>query len=189
MQGSNIHIISRSWKSGSAWFLPGKTWSVNYKLNWEVAVWGCADTSDFEIWGANKFLRKVLLTKPKLHENIPICSWEVNNFHLGVNIPIPYLYRNNTHYVKSVRIRSYSDPHFSSIFPHSDWIREYVGKYADQNNLTLFTQWQEIIWLKSFTKSILWLLFYHTAQKMTFSIKGTLMQIWKSAYIFFFVWK
>ena len=135
MQGSNIHIISRSWKSGSAWFLPGKTWSVNYKLNWEVAVWGCADTSDFEIWGANKFLRKVLLTKPKLHENIPICSWEVNNFHLGVNIPIPYLYRNNTHYVKSVRIRSYSDPHFSSIFPHSDWIREYVGKYADQNNL------------------------------------------------------
>ena len=25
--------------------------------------------------------------------------------------------------VKSVRIRSYSGPHFSSIFPHSDWIR------------------------------------------------------------------
>ena len=25
--------------------------------------------------------------------------------------------------VKSVRIRSYSGPHFSRIFPHSDWIR------------------------------------------------------------------
>ena len=29
------------------------------------------------------------------------------------------------HCVKSVRIRSYSDPFFSRIFPHSDWIRPY----------------------------------------------------------------
>ena len=28
-----------------------------------------------------------------------------------------------SHCVKRVRIRSYSVPHFSSIFPHSDWIR------------------------------------------------------------------
>ena len=27
------------------------------------------------------------------------------------------------HSVKSVRIRSYSGPHFSRVFPHSDWIR------------------------------------------------------------------
>ena len=28
------------------------------------------------------------------------------------------------HYVKSVRIQCYSGPHFSRIFPHSDWIRK-----------------------------------------------------------------
>ena len=51
------------------------------------------------------------------------------------------------HYVKSVRIGSYSGPHFSHIFPHSDWIRrdtqylsvfrpnaEKCEKNADQNN-------------------------------------------------------
>ena len=30
---------------------------------------------------------------------------------------------SNWHCVKRVRIRSYSGPHFSRIFPHSDWIR------------------------------------------------------------------
>ena len=30
--------------------------------------------------------------------------------------------------VKSVRIRSYSRPHFSHIFPFSDWMRENAGK-------------------------------------------------------------
>ena len=51
------------------------------------------------------------------------------------------------HCVKRVRIRSYSGPHFSRNFPHSDWIRrdtEYLSvfspnagnceKNADQNN-------------------------------------------------------
>ena len=51
------------------------------------------------------------------------------------------------HCVKSVRVRSYSGPLFSRIFPHSDWIRRdssYLfvfspnvgkrGKNADQNN-------------------------------------------------------
>ena len=47
------------------------------------------------------------------------------------------------HCVKSDRVRSYSGPHFSRIFPHSDWIRispysfrmrEKSGKNADQNN-------------------------------------------------------
>ena len=51
------------------------------------------------------------------------------------------------HCVKSVRIWSYSGPHFSSIFPHSNWIRrdtDYLfvfspnagkcGKNANQNN-------------------------------------------------------
>ena len=45
------------------------------------------------------------------------------------------------HCVKSVRIRSYSGPHFSRIFPHSDWIRRdflriqsECGKNPDQNN-------------------------------------------------------
>ena len=54
---------------------------------------------------------------------------------------------NETHCVKRVRIQSYSDPHFSRIFPHLDWIwrdTEYLpvfsrnagkcGKNADQNN-------------------------------------------------------
>ena len=54
---------------------------------------------------------------------------------------------NDLHGAKGVRIRSYSGPHFSRIFPHSDWIRRdtpYLfvfspnagksGKNADQNN-------------------------------------------------------
>ena len=47
---------------------------------------------------------------------------------------------NKSAYVKSVRIRSYSGPHFSRIFPHLDWRRgdtPYAGKCeknADQNN-------------------------------------------------------
>ena len=35
--------------------------------------------------------------------------------------------------VKSVRTRSYSDPHFSRIFPHSDWIRrDTISPYSVQ---------------------------------------------------------
>ena len=47
---------------------------------------------------------------------------------------------NNNHFVKSVRIRSYSGPHFSRIFPHLDWLRLFSpnarksGEYADQRN-------------------------------------------------------
>ena len=57
----------------------------------------------------------------------------------------------NIHCVKRVHIRSYSGPHFSHIFPHSDWIRrdtEYLsifspnagkcGKNVDQNNSEYF---------------------------------------------------
>ena len=33
------------------------------------------------------------------------------------------------HCVKRVRIRSYCGPHFSQIFPHSDWIRRTVVQY------------------------------------------------------------
>ena len=57
------------------------------------------------------------------------------------------LKKGQYHCVKSVRIRSYSGPHFSCIFPHSDWIWRDTeclsvfspnagkcGKNADQNN-------------------------------------------------------
>ena len=35
------------------------------------------------------------------------------------------------HCVKSVRIRSYSGPHSSRIFPHSDWIRTRITSNTD----------------------------------------------------------
>ena len=42
------------------------------------------------------------------------------------------------YYVKSIRVRSYSGPHFSRIFPHSDWIwvqmQENAGKMRNHNN-------------------------------------------------------
>ena len=57
------------------------------------------------------------------------------------------MYLGPCHCVKSVRIRSYSGPHFSRVFPHSDWIRRdnlYLsvfspnagnsGENTDQNN-------------------------------------------------------
>ena len=68
--------------------------------------------------------------------------------------PIDLLSSGNFHCVRSVRIRSYSGPHFSRIFPHLDWIRRdtrYLcvfssnagkcGRNADQNNsyLSLFS--------------------------------------------------
>ena len=50
----------------------------------------------------------------------------------------------NPHCVKSVLIRSYSSPHFSRIFPHSDWTRRVslriqsecgkIRENVDQNN-------------------------------------------------------
>ena len=36
-------------------------------------------------------------------------------------------YSKSTHCLKSVRIRSYSGPHFPPIFPHADWIRRDTG--------------------------------------------------------------
>ena len=49
----------------------------------------------------------------------------------------PFLWMQ-THCVKRIRIRSYSGPHFSRIFPHSDWIFSpnagKCGKNAGQNN-------------------------------------------------------
>ena len=66
------------------------------------------------------------------------------------------------HYAKSVRIRSYSGPHFSRIFPHLDWIwrdTEYLpvfgpnaekcGKNADQNNSEYGHMNCQILYLKT----------------------------------------
>ena len=60
---------------------------------------------------------------------------------------VTYFLQNSSHGVNSVRIRSYSGPHFSRIFPHLDRIGRdtpYLsvfspnagksGKSADQNN-------------------------------------------------------
>ena len=39
------------------------------------------------------------------------------------------------HCLKSVRIRSYSGPHFSCIFPHSDWIRTpYIARMRENTD-------------------------------------------------------
>ena len=60
------------------------------------------------------------------------------------------------HCVKSVRIRSYSGPHFSRIFSHSDWIRrdtEHLSVFRPQagkctpeklRTRTLFPQWESL---------------------------------------------
>ena len=71
----------------------------------------------------------------------------IKNFHYSGSIVKIKINENSLHCVKSVRIRSYSGPHFSHIFPHLDWIRRgasYLSvlspnsgkrrKNTDQNN-------------------------------------------------------
>ena len=83
------------------------------------------------------------------------------------------------HCLKRVRIRSYSGPHFSRIFLHSDWIRRDTecGKNADQNKSrirTLFTQW--IMW------NFVPLYFCWQATTMTVSINTTFFKDLKPIY-------
>ena len=82
--------------------------------------------------------------------------WFIYYFSLKL-IPV-LIQKHDSHGVKRVCIRSYSGPHFSQIFTHSDWIRRdtsYLsvfsqsagksGKIADQNNseyeLFLRSEW------------------------------------------------
>ena len=43
--------------------------------------------------------------------------------HTVKNRQVLWIFLLIIHWVKRVRIRSYSGPHFSRIYPHSDWIR------------------------------------------------------------------
>ena len=86
----------------------------------------------------------------RVKKNILIMYFPTNIFSWFISLLKDCRFNwNNTivHYVKSVRIRSYLGPHFSRIFPHSDWIgrnTEYLSvfspnagkcrKNADQNN-------------------------------------------------------
>ena len=84
--------------------------------------------------------------------------------------PINKCQQESYHCAKSIRIRSYSGPHFSCNFPHSDWIRrdtEHLsvfspnagkyGKNVDQSNseygLCLIYQ----INFQTFTRYIYWI--------------------------------
>ena len=75
--------------------------------------------------------------KKRVMHNVP--NW--SHFEQSCSICCKIFKVRLTHDVKRVRIRSYSGPHFSCIFPHSDWIRVFspnagkCGKNADQNNL------------------------------------------------------
>ena len=99
-------------------------------------------------------------------------SWEIGH------------YWKSLHCIKGVRIRSYSGPHFSHIFPHSDWIRgdvrylsvfgpnaEKCGKSADQNNsesdtfyavLTSVFEEFVLVWGKFWFWQEEWVLGYHS---------------------------
>ena len=90
-------------------------------------------------------LKKVWMIKfPSTHETIPLPP--VKFIVLAFTVSSPYNNFLFFHLMKRVRIRSYSSPHFSRIFPHLDWIRrdQYLSifnpnagkcrKNADQNN-------------------------------------------------------
>ena len=81
---------------------------------------------------------------------LTILRRQVKDLTLLLGYPVSWTLEENNpkitlhiHCEKSVRIRSYSDPHFPHIFPHLDWIRR--DKNADQNNSEygLFTQWSQ----------------------------------------------
>ena len=78
---------------------------------------------------------------------IALESSEISIFYVPTSyLKVNPLFISCSHCVKRVRIRSYSGPHFSRIFPHSDWIRRdtYLtvfspnagkwGENADLNN-------------------------------------------------------
>ena len=78
----------------------------------------------------------------KRFNNFGIFSLEFCSYHPWISVIIAHL-----HYMRNIRIRSYSGPHFFRIFPHLDWIWRDTphlsvfspnagkcGKNADQNN-------------------------------------------------------
>ena len=71
------------------------------------------------------------------------------------------MFKRQKHCVKSVRIRSYSGPHFPRIFPNSDWIQrdtEYLsvfspnsgkcGKNVDKNNSEYGHFLRAVLWME-----------------------------------------
>ena len=91
-----------------------------------------------EVFGKPK---KVLWYDPQKHHLKSFCSrfqslscktlkgFTLSNGNLSI---VKRLFANGKlhalHCVKSVRIQSYSGPHFPRILPHSDWMRENAGK-------------------------------------------------------------
>ena len=74
------------------------------------------------------------------------CSQKFSKIHRKIPVPEAYvvweeaLVWEEAHCVKSVRIRNYSGPHFSRIFPHSDWIwRDTEYKKGVLKSLAKFT--------------------------------------------------
>ena len=81
---------------------------------------------------------------------------------------------------KTVRIRSYSDPHFSRIFSHSDWIRRDTkyrsvfspnagkcGKNADQNNSEYELFLRTLFFIKNMHKQLYRCIITSTAISLT----------------------
>ena len=101
-----------------------------------------------EVTNCGKYLQSKSLCKPAtlLWKNVITATlWRFwIQVHIGCFPERAYVddliqtIKKCSHGVKRVRIRSCSGPHFSRIFPHSDWIRRDTpwksGKNADQNN-------------------------------------------------------
>ena len=64
----------------------------------------------------------------KRFNNFGIFSLEFCSYHPWISVIIAHL-----HYMKNIRIRSYSGPHFFRIFPHLDWI------WRDTPHLSVFS--------------------------------------------------
>ena len=101
-----------------------------------------------KLWCMNPFMNSTTSGRPLWQISI-LCDFSFIHFPYTCLIKWrPWLNQEcaskKPHWLKRVRIPRYSGPHFSRIFPHSDWIRkdtnvlspnvEKYGRNADQNS-------------------------------------------------------
>ena len=84
--------------------------------------------------------------------NILRCEGRIKNVPITPIAKLPILINRNhylaklTQCVKSARIQSYSGPHFSRIFLHSDWISPNTGKMLTRITPNTDTFYALIVW-------------------------------------------
>ena len=85
-----LHTMPGSWKTGTSWLCPWRTWSLTYEWYYEIAVCSFAGTYNFK-FGVPKFSMEILA---KFHEKIPNRSGVIRYFRSWKHSSPPFYERS-----------------------------------------------------------------------------------------------